>query len=71
MDFTFTAEEEAFRRAVRTWLRRNVPKQQRDSRPLEWGDPRRIAEARGWQRKVAEAGYLALGWPREYGGQGA
>jgi alkylation response protein AidB-like acyl-CoA dehydrogenase len=71
MDFTFTAEEEAFRRAVRTWLRRNVPKQQRDARPLEWGDPRRIAEARGWQRKVAEAGYLALGWPREYGGQGA
>jgi len=31
----------------------------------------RIAEAKAWQRKVYEAGYLALAWPREYGGQGA
>jgi alkylation response protein AidB-like acyl-CoA dehydrogenase len=71
MDLTYSPAELAFQREVRAWLRRNVPKQQRDSRPLEWGDPKRIAEAKAWQRKVHGAGYLALGWPKEYGGQAA
>ena len=71
MDLSYTAEERAFQREVRAWLRKNVPKRQRDERPMEWGDPRRIAEARAWQRKVHAAGYLALAWSREYGGRGA
>src|SRR5438477_4741005 len=71
MDLTYTPEELAFQREVRAWLKRNVPKRQRDERPIEFGDPRRIAEAKAWQRKVHEAGYLALAWPPEYGGQGA
>src|SRR3989442_8927799 len=71
MDLTYTPEELAFQREVRAWLVRNVPRRQRDERPIEFGDPRRIAEAKAWQRKVYEAGYLALAWPREWGGQGA
>src|SRR5216110_3140673 len=71
MDLTYTPDELAFQREVRAWLERNVPRRQRDERPVEFGDPRRIAEAKAWQRKVHEAGYLALAWPREYGGQGA
>src|SRR5881409_2487672 len=71
MDLTYTPDELAFQCEVRAWLKRNVAKRQRDDRPIEFGDPRRIAEAKAWQRKVYEAGYLALAWPREYGGQGA
>jgi alkylation response protein AidB-like acyl-CoA dehydrogenase len=71
MDLTYTPEEEAFRRTVRAWLARNVPKRRRDEPPMEPDDPRRIAQAKAWQREVYEAGYLAMGWPREYGGQGA
>jgi alkylation response protein AidB-like acyl-CoA dehydrogenase len=71
MDLSYTPEERAFQREVRAWLRKNVPRRQRDERPMEWGDPRRIEQAKAWQRKVHAAGYLALGWPREYGGQGA
>jgi alkylation response protein AidB-like acyl-CoA dehydrogenase len=71
MDLTYSPAERTFQRAVRTWLGRNVPKRQRDERPMEWGDPRRLAQAKAWQRKVHEAGYLALAWPPEYGGQGA
>jgi len=71
MDLSYTPEERTFQREVRAWLRRNVPRRQRDERPMEWGDPRRIEQAKAWQRKVHAAGYLALGWPREYGGQGA
>src|SRR6059036_1300534 len=71
MDLTYSPAERTFQRAVRTWLKRNVPRRQRDERPVEFGDPRRVAEAKAWQRKVHEAGYLALAWPREYGGRGA
>jgi alkylation response protein AidB-like acyl-CoA dehydrogenase len=70
MDLSYSPEELAFQRAVRSWLKKNVPKRQRDERPMEWGDARRIAQAKAWQRKVHDAGYLALGWPKEYGGQG-
>src|SRR5882724_1902795 len=70
MDLSHTPEEQAFRRQVRAWLKKNVPRTQRDERPLEWNDPARIAQAKAWQRKLYEAGYVALGWPREWGGQG-
>src|SRR2546425_10659438 len=71
MDLTYTPEELAFQREVRAWFVRNVPRRQRDERPIEFGDPRRIAEAKAWQRKAYEAGYPALARPREWGGQGA
>jgi alkylation response protein AidB-like acyl-CoA dehydrogenase len=70
MDLSYSPEELAFQREVRAWLKKNVPKRQRDERPMEWGDARRIEQAKAWQRKVHDAGYLALGWPKEYGGQG-
>jgi alkylation response protein AidB-like acyl-CoA dehydrogenase len=72
MDLTYSPEELAFQREVRTWLKRNVPKRDRSDNPVEGApDKTRIVKAKGWQRKVYDAGYLAMGWPREYGGQGA
>ncbi len=72
MDLTYSPEELAFQREVRAWLKANVPKRARAENIIEGApDPARIARAKSWQRKVYEAGYLALGWPREYGGQGA
>ena len=71
MDLTYTPEEQAFQKTVRRWFEKNVPRKSRDERPMEWGDPRRIAQAKAWQRKVYDAGYLAMGWPREHGGRGA
>ena len=70
MDLTYSPEELAFQEKVRAWLAKNVPKKQRNEAPLERGDPKRVAQAKAWQRKVYDAGYLALGWPKEYGGQG-
>jgi alkylation response protein AidB-like acyl-CoA dehydrogenase len=69
MDLSFSDQEEAFRREVRQWLKRNVPKRQRKAEPAEFGDPKRIAELRTWQRRLYDAGYLAMGWPKQYGGQ--
>jgi alkylation response protein AidB-like acyl-CoA dehydrogenase len=67
MNLSLDPEDLAFRKKLRAWLRRNRPRQR--ERTLEYDDPRRIAEAKAWQRKLYEAGYLGLGWPREYGGR--
>ena len=71
MDLTDSPEDRAFRLQVRRWLKANVPKRSEQDRSMEAMDPRRIARAKAWQRTLYDAGYLAMGWPREYGGQGA
>ncbi len=72
MDLTYSPEELAFQREVRAWLKANVPKRDRGENPTEGApDRERITRSKAWQRKVYEAGYLAMGWPKEYGGQGA
>jgi len=71
MDLSLTPEEQAFQRIVRTWLKANIPKALARDRPMEAADPQRIARSKAWQRKVHDAGYLAMGWPKEFGGQGA
>src|SRR5262249_22156942 len=72
MDLSYSPDERACQREVRAWLKRNVPKLERSDNPAEGApDKERIARAKAWQRKVHAAGYLAMGWPKEYGGQGA
>lgn len=69
MDLSLTQEEIAFQRQVRSWIRKNLPQRTRDSDSIGWDDPQRIRDLKAWQRKLCEAGYLAMGWPKEYGGQ--
>ncbi|GBD25860.1 Putative acyl-CoA dehydrogenase FadE17 [bacterium HR30] len=71
MDLTYPPQYEAFRRRVRAWLRKNLPSRPRGLAKLAFDDPRRIERAKQWQRKLYEAGYVAMSWPKEYGGQGA
>jgi len=61
MDLNYTAEDQAFRQQVRQWLKENLPKKK----------PETIEEKRDWHTKLYEAGYLGMGWPKEYGGQEA
>ncbi|MGH7392373.1 MAG: acyl-CoA dehydrogenase family protein [Candidatus Rokuibacteriota bacterium] len=72
MDFTLTAEQEAFRSRVRAWLKDNMPREW-TSRVMASSDvprPEAYEFLRGWQRKLYEAGFIGLTWPREYGGRG-
>src|SRR5713226_266455 len=69
MDLQFTAEEEAFRLKVRSWLAENMPKGDFASGREGREDKEWLAKAKAWQRKLYEAGYVALAWPKEYGGQ--
>jgi alkylation response protein AidB-like acyl-CoA dehydrogenase len=61
MDLKDTAEDIAFRKQVRTWLEGNLPRA-----PL-----RTLDDRKAWHRKLYEAGYLGMGWPKAYGGGGA
>lgn len=75
MDFRYTPEQEAFRARLRSWLELNKQEVFGDSSdPLnerdDDGDSRwkKILE---WHRRLYEAGYVALHWPKEWGGGGA
>ncbi|MCJ7510167.1 MAG: acyl-CoA dehydrogenase family protein [Dehalococcoidia bacterium] len=69
MDFRFTPEEEAFRQELRSWLRENVPP--------NWEGVFLEEEVEEWKqglafvRKLAEKGWVAPAWPKEYGGMEA
>jgi alkylation response protein AidB-like acyl-CoA dehydrogenase len=69
MELSLTAQERAFQTEVRRWLRRNMPARNRGGEVVEYGDPKRIAELKAWQRKLYQARYLAMAWPQEYGGR--
>jgi len=61
MDLTYTPEDIAFRKQVRAWLEQNLP-----SPPITT-----LEQRRQWHRRLYEAGYLGMGWPKPYGGGGA
>jgi alkylation response protein AidB-like acyl-CoA dehydrogenase len=62
-----------FRQEVRAWLEQNRPPQPDFLLPesfMEVGTDVQFHYLRDWQRKVYEAGYLGLAWPKDYGGGG-
>jgi alkylation response protein AidB-like acyl-CoA dehydrogenase len=61
MDLSYSADEESFRTRVRTWLEQNAPDTTRGYD---------LAQMKAWQRKLHAAGFLAVAWPKEYGGAG-
>jgi len=68
MDFELSDSEKAFRDEVRAWLKANKPAEG-DTRAE--GQKAFIESRRAWQRKLHEAGYVGITWPKEYGGRGA
>jgi alkylation response protein AidB-like acyl-CoA dehydrogenase len=71
MELSYSKEDEAFRKEVRNWLKHNLPKKDKSISDLMPHDPERVKRAKEWQRKLYDAGYVAMGWPKEYGGQDA
>ncbi len=69
MDLTFTPEQDEFRAKVRAFLEEHVPKSGLAGRREGGQDQDWLARAKAWQRKLYDAGYVALSWPKEYGGQ--
>ena len=66
MDLSLTEDERRFAAEVRTWLEANAepaPDTEDLAEQVAWG--------RAWQRRLAEAGWVGINWPAEYGGRGA
>jgi len=70
MDLSYTPEQEEFRQQVRAWLAEHVPAREHDRGAVDYADPQRLARLKAWQRQLYDASYVAMGWPKEYGGQG-
>ena len=67
MDLAYTPSEEAFRREARAWLEAHVPKT-----PLPSGDTAEgFALHRQWEKKLYEARWAVVSWPKKYGGREA
>lgn len=65
MDFDDAPEDRAFRAEFRSWLAANHPGEVP-------ADPEEaFAFRRAWQRALFEAGWVAPGWPRAWGGRDA
>lgn len=57
--------DDSFRMLIRSWVEANYPPEIRNPpRRLRWKDNK------VWYMKLAEKGWLAPAWPREYGGMG-
>lgn len=69
MDFNDSPELAEFRQNVRQWLSANA-KQRTDNLYKGMEGDHVFQEAKTWYKKVAEAGYACLTWPKEYGGAG-
>jgi alkylation response protein AidB-like acyl-CoA dehydrogenase len=78
MDFSYTSEQEAFRTELRAFLERQhaelFGRQGLASNSVSFLD---VTDDADWERlmeyhrRLYKAGYLALHWPKEYGGAGA
>jgi alkylation response protein AidB-like acyl-CoA dehydrogenase len=69
----FSDEDEAFRREVQEWLAAHLtgPFAALRGRGGPGDEHALIEERRAWERRLGEAGWIGLGWPREAGGRGA
>lgn len=63
--------EDEYRQKLREWISQNAPRNLMGKKILfDTAEIDNYEELRNWQRKLYEAGYLGITWPKEYGGQG-
>ncbi len=72
MDFTLTPEQQSFRDEVRDWLGKNLPREglSKLRRSSDVPEAEAYGILRDWQRRMYDAGFVGLTWPKEYGGRG-
>jgi alkylation response protein AidB-like acyl-CoA dehydrogenase len=72
MDLDLSPEDRKFRDELRAWLAKNAPGGvRRGPRAQEASAAGAIERQREWQRRLKAAGYVGIGWPKQYGGRDA
>ena len=61
MDLSYSPADVQFREATRRWLEANVPR----------AEPATLEERRAWHRKLYDAGFVGMGWPKRVRRPGA
>jgi alkylation response protein AidB-like acyl-CoA dehydrogenase len=69
MDLRDSEVEAAFRAELRGWLDRTLPELPSPPARDDW--PARVTFDTDWQRRLFDAGYAGVSWPKEYGGRDA
>jgi alkylation response protein AidB-like acyl-CoA dehydrogenase len=69
VELAYSPEDEQFRADLRAWLDAALPSLSPQPAREAW-DARRKWDT-DWQRRLFDAGYAGLHWPKEYGGRGA
>ena len=69
MNYTFSAEEEAFRAEVRAFLEEELPSDWDGLDESGAFQGQGLAITHRMSKKLAERGWLTLAWPKEHGGQ--
>ena len=65
MDFSYTAEDEAFRAELRDWLDANLPEFMAAGEIGDENNPdrRTMLRRQAWQRRLHEGRWAAINWP--------
>ena len=71
MDLNLTPEELRFRDEFRAWLEANIPAEWAAYQEQHESSRERFDFLRAWQKKMYEAGWTGISWPKEFGGRGA
>jgi alkylation response protein AidB-like acyl-CoA dehydrogenase len=71
VDFSYPAEVERFRKDLRAWLCDNLTDEVVRAGRARGNDASAFDVLRAWDAAMADAGWGAVSWPREYGGRGA
>lgn len=69
MDLRYSEADEKFRSELRAWLKQAAPAHGEPPSIHAWSQRREYDT--GWQRKLYDAGYAGVNWPKEYGGRDA
>jgi alkylation response protein AidB-like acyl-CoA dehydrogenase len=71
VDFSYPPEVEQFRKELRAWLAANLTDDVVAAGRRSGRNDAAFQTLRAWNATMADAGWAAVSWPREYGGRGA
>ena len=73
MDFSYTAEDDAFRAELRQWLDANLPEFMASGEIGDENNPdrRTMLRRQAWQRCLHGGRWAAINWPKSWGGREA
>jgi alkylation response protein AidB-like acyl-CoA dehydrogenase len=69
MDLRYSDADEAFRAELRAWLTSTLAALPEPPARDDW--PARVRYDTDWQRRLFDAGYAGINWPKAYGGRDA